>query len=395
MTPSNILILSANTGGGHASAAGALAEGFGGISDQVRVQIAHVLENASGATRNMSAFYNYLLRHRQDAMHAYYWLINKLRPNESRIILNEAYGYTRQLFDKVCPNALVSVHPMLQHLFAFTLKRLRLSDRVPLISVVTDPCYGFWRGWACNDVAHYFVASYGAQQQLLEYDVPAEKITVAGLPVNPKFTPVYGDERLAIRRNLGLSDDKLSVVLNAGWAGGGNFKKMLESLSRLSSDDPLTQKLEVVFIAGKNDRLRRYAEARAAQANIPVQVFGHTQLLHRWMQASDVMVSKLGGLTTFEAMACELPLLADCLTPPMPQEAHTASYIQACGTGRLLHNTHDLVTQMRSLTENPHQLQTMRNAAKRYGQPDAAHNIARQVLEMTQPHLVLPSGQPV
>ena len=39
------------------------------------------------------------------------------------------------------------------------------------------------------------------------------------------------------------------------------------------------------------------------------------------MSAANVMISKLGGLTTFEALACRVPIIADVITEPMPQEA--------------------------------------------------------------------------
>ncbi|MEB3205996.1 MAG: glycosyltransferase [Vampirovibrionales bacterium] len=385
------MILSANTGGGHGSAASALAESFTDLGalmgHQVRVQIAQVLENASLASRGMGEFYNFLLRHRQDWMHAYYWLVNHLRPNESRLLLNEAYGYTRQLFDKVCPSVLVSVHPMVQHLFAFTLKRLNLLDRVPLVSVVTDPYYGFWRGWACKDVAHYYVASQGAQQQLLEYGIAPEKITVAGMPIHERFRPVGPEDRQSIRRSLGLQRDRLSLFLNAGWAGGGNISKFLESISRLSSDDPLAKHLQLVFLAGRNEALRAQAEKLAAQSVLPIKVIGHTPHMHRLMQASDIMLSKVGGLTTFESMACELPMLVDCLTPPMPQEAHTARSIEATGAGICLHRPQDLLTTLRQLSAYPEQLGRMREATRRCHLPNAAQSIAGSVLSLVQPSL--------
>jgi UDP-N-acetylglucosamine:LPS N-acetylglucosamine transferase len=356
------------------------------MGHQVRVQITQVLENASLASRSMGEFYNYLLRHRQDWMHAYYWFVNHLRPNESRLLLNEAYGYTRQLFDKVCPSVLVSVHPMVQHLFAFTLKRLNLLDRVPLVSVVTDPYYGFWRGWACKDVAHYYVASVGAQQQLLEYGVVPDKITVTGMPIHERFRPVGQEDRQSIRRSLGLETDRLSVFLNAGWAGGGNIGKFLESITRLSADDPLTQHMQLVFLAGRNEALRVQAEKLAAQSVLPVKIIGHTPHMHRLMQASDVMLSKVGGLTTFEAMACELPMLVDCLTSPMPQEAHTARSIEATGAGVCLRRPGDLLASLRHLHQSPQQLETMREATRRCHLPHAAQSIAGSVLSLVMPH---------
>jgi len=45
------------------------------------------------------------------------------------------------------------------------------------------------------------------------------------------------------------------------------------------------------------------------------------------MGAANVMISKLGGLTTFEALACRLPIIADAITTPMPQEIGTANLV--------------------------------------------------------------------
>ena len=41
------------------------------------------------------------------------------------------------------------------------------------------------------------------------------------------------------------------------------------------------------------------------------------------MNAVDLMVTKAGGLTTFEAIARRLPMAIDIITEPMPQEAGT------------------------------------------------------------------------
>ncbi len=49
------------------------------------------------------------------------------------------------------------------------------------------------------------------------------------------------------------------------------------------------------------------------------------------MSAANVMISKLGGLTTFEALACRVPIIADLITEPMPQEAGTANLIEERG----------------------------------------------------------------
>jgi processive 1,2-diacylglycerol beta-glucosyltransferase len=207
------------------------------------------------------------------------------------------------------------------------------------------------------------------------------------MPIHERFQPVGSDDRQSIRRSLGLQSDRLSLFLNAGWAGGGNVSKFLESISRLSTDDPLTKHLQLVFLAGRNEALRTQAEKLAAQSALPIKVIGHTPHMHRLMQASDVMLSKVGGLTTFESMACELPMLVDCLTPPMPQEAHTARSIEATGAGICLHRPQDLLTTLRQLSAHPDQLGLMREATRRCHLPNAAQSIAGSVLSLVQPAL--------
>jgi hypothetical protein len=175
----NILILSSNTGGGHRSAAYALENSFLSLRpDRILVKIIQALEEGSILTHRLSDLYNYLLREHQDWMKYYFWAIEKLKPNESRLIFKAAMGYGLRLFERVVQSAIVSVHPMTQHFFSYILRKLHLRDRVPFYTVVTDPCDGFWRGWACQDVDHYFVASQEAKDQLVEYGIGSHRVSV-------------------------------------------------------------------------------------------------------------------------------------------------------------------------------------------------------------------------
>jgi len=66
------------------------------------------------------------------------------------------------------------------------LKELGLAERIPLVTVVTDPYYGFWKGWACDDVTLYLVASDEARRQLIDYGIAPERIKISGMPVSSK-----------------------------------------------------------------------------------------------------------------------------------------------------------------------------------------------------------------
>ncbi|MDX2084559.1 MAG: glycosyltransferase [Candidatus Melainabacteria bacterium] len=384
-TAANVLILSSDTGGGHQSAAQALESSLTsltGSSDRwIRVNVTRVLEEANVITRQMANLYNFLLRHRQDLMKYYFHWVDQFRPNESRFIFQAAFRYGRQVLESVTPDVIVSVHPMTHHFFAYLLRRFGLLDKIPLVSVVTDPCYGFWRGWACQDVQRYYVASTGARQQLMEYGVPDSRIAVAGMPVHQRFRPISTEEQRALRVAYGLDPDRFTVFLNAGWVGGGNIPKIYESLLQSPPES-----VQAVFLAGTNQRLYREISQLSASSPCPVRVVGYTANIHELMGLSDVMISKPGGLTTFEALACGVPIIADTVTEPMPQEAHTAGFIQEAGAGILLNSPEAIVSVIQSLVNSPEQFHRMRQVAVQLGKHGAADRIALDIANTWLPN---------
>nr|MBA3248290.1 glycosyltransferase [Pyrinomonadaceae bacterium] len=290
-------------------------------------------------------------------------------------------GYMHDLFERWCPHVVVSVHPLTQHVLARVLKELKLADTIPLVTVVTDPCYGFWRGWACDDVRLYLVATEEAKQQLIDYGVAPERIKVSGMPVHPKFE--MPDERTAqaARSALGLDPEKFTVFVNAGWAGGGNIPEIFRELVRGDLD------VQAIFLAGKNEELRVEAESLAARAKFPVKVIGYSEQVEQLMHAASVMVSKLGGLTTFEALACRVPIIADAITPPMPQESGAGALLAKRGAGVLLNRAKDIVPTVRRMVEDACYYATMRAATSGLALPHSTKRIVEEIAALLPPAL--------
>jgi UDP-N-acetylglucosamine:LPS N-acetylglucosamine transferase len=97
------------------------------------------------------------------------------------------------------------------------------------------------------------------------------------------------------------------------------------------------------------------------------------------MQSANVMVSKLGGLTTFEALACRLPIIADATTPPMPQEAGTVALLKSRGAGILLENSSDIVPTIRGLLGDPRKYADMKAATAGLAIPNSTRNIIEEI----------------
>jgi UDP-N-acetylglucosamine:LPS N-acetylglucosamine transferase len=370
-----ILIISSDTGGGHRSAAAAIAEGVTKFwkGESAVVKIVKAVEESHHVTEKLVNVYNWVLKNRQHWMKYLYWFINKIRPETREFFMKRCIGFCKDVFEKWCPHIIVSVHPLTQHIFARILRELNLSGQIPLVTVVTDPCYGFWKGWACDDVSLYLVANEDAERQLIDYGVSPEKIKISGMPVHPKFHEVSEKDAQTARTAFGLDAEKFTVFVNAGWIGGGNIPQIFREFVRGDLD------VQAIFLAGKNDELKREAEELAKTAKFPIKVIGYSDDIEKIMQSANVMISKLGGLTTFEALACRLPIIADATTPPMPQEAGTVKLIREKGAGILLEKSSDIVLTIQSLVNNSDKYTAMKAATVNLAIPDSTKKIIEEI----------------
>ncbi len=125
--------------------------------------------------------------------------------------------------------------------------------------------------------------------------------------------------------------------------------------------------------------LRADAEAMAQEASFPIKVIGYSEHVEQLMGAANVMISKLGGLTTFEAFDCRLPIIADGITPPMPQEAGAASLLVKRGAGVLLQRATDIVPVIRRMVEDTAHYSAMRAATIGLAIPNATRQIVEEI----------------
>src|SRR4028118_230980 len=133
-----ILIISSDTGGGHRSAAVAIAAGlqkfFAGNSYAVRV--VRAIEESHSISARLVNLYNWVLRHRQHWMKYLYWAVNRFRPETREFFYRRRVGYVGELFERWCPHVVVSVHPLTQHAIGRVFRELNPGDKIPLRTVL-------------------------------------------------------------------------------------------------------------------------------------------------------------------------------------------------------------------------------------------------------------------
>jgi spore coat polysaccharide biosynthesis predicted glycosyltransferase SpsG len=205
---------------------------------------------------------------------------------------------------------------MSNHYLARSIKDSGLTN-TRLIVVVTDPNGKLWEGWACTDADLIIVPNLAAKNKLLEWGIAEEKLEVVGMPIHPNFLKPAVDTREKFLSHLGLNPEIFTLCINAGWAGGGNMIAIYKALQRTKKN------VQVIFLCGTNTKLYNKMSKLAVPSKLPTEVLPFHDNMSELMNAVDLMVTKAGGLTTFEAIARRLPMAIDVITEPMPQEAGT------------------------------------------------------------------------
>jgi len=253
----------------------------------------------------------------------------------------------------------------------FSLFRERGLVAVPVYCAVTD--YSIHPIWIYPGVDHYFVATEAAKEQLVATGVvPADRIEVTGVPIDPKFATGVGME--AARRELGLDPDpnRLTLLLMGGGFGWGPMEEMVDVVLRLP------ESVQALVIAGRNDALKLRLAERVVGQEHRIKVHGFTDRVHLFLEAADLLVGKAGGLTSSEAMARGVPIVA--LRPIPGQEERNVDYLQESGAAVRVHDLFDLRVKLAHFLAAPADLERMRANARAIGRPDSAFRVARSIL---------------
>jgi processive 1,2-diacylglycerol beta-glucosyltransferase len=100
--------------------------------------------------------------------------------------------------------------------------------------------------------------------------------------------------------------------------------------------------------------------------------------MHEFMDASDIIVGKSGGLTTSEMLTKNKPLV---IIDPIPgQEQINCEYLLESGVAARLFDIEDASDKINSIINDPSKIKKMSDSAKKIMKPFAANTIVHDVL---------------
>jgi processive 1,2-diacylglycerol beta-glucosyltransferase len=230
-----------------------------------------------------------------------------------------------------------------------------------LVVVVTD--FDVHKIWLIEGVDEYCVASNYTKERLVAMGVDAQKVFVTGIPLDEKFTQVR--DKAATRRKLGLEPGLFTVLVSTSSFGFGPIEELAEYFKGL----------QVIIICGHNEKLYGRLLARG---NPHHKICRFVDNMEEMMAASDVMVTKPGGLSVTEALANNLPLVFFSAIPG--QEAGNVRVLAVNGIGLSGMPLRDLASEVLGLSASPAALEDARQKTKALAKPNSVGDIISRLV---------------
>jgi processive 1,2-diacylglycerol beta-glucosyltransferase len=303
------------------------------------------------------------------------WKGDAVRTQLDRLNTQKLIKFIRE-FD---PHITVCTHFMPAGIISHLQEQGRLRTHHSI--VVTDfDCHAMWLS---RMFQRYFVALDETKAHLEALGLPAERITVSGIPIDPIFAePV---DRPTTRAAYGMHPEKTTLLLSAGALGVGPTEHVVERLKHLRHD------VQTIVTCGRSEEVRARVTEAVGDARERFCILGYSDRMHELMRISDLFIGKPGGLTTSEALACGLPM---AVFSPIPgQEERNSDHLLEEGAGIRCNELTTLPFKIDRLLDDPERLAAMRRAAAALGRPRAAQTVVQTLLDDHLPPLILAAEQ--
>lgn len=244
-----------------------------------------------------------------------------------------------ELLDEREPDVVIATHPLCAQLVSRCKKRGRFSG--VLLTCVTDVTgHGEWLNRGCDG---YLVGAEAVKDSFVERGVDPERIAVTGIPVRREFKEMD---------KPGPTGEKHLLIMG----GGLGLLPRDDEFYGLVNDLP---GVKTTLITGGNRKLFDRLVSRYPN----IQVLGYTPEVYAYMRRSDLVLSKPGGATTFEAIFSATPILA--WEPIWEQERRNADFLIREGIGRIAGKDKDTCfAALEELLSDPAALEEMSRRMK-------------------------------
>jgi processive 1,2-diacylglycerol beta-glucosyltransferase len=366
----DVLILMASYGAGHRQAARAIGEALRDARPELSIATADYVDLVSPAfNRVTQSAYVLSVKYVPAAFGWFYHGTSRIGPRSGFQRYLNSLGRRRvlRLLDLRQPRVVVCTFPTQAGVISELVGRGAV--RVPTVTIITDNT--IHSQWIHPHTDEYCVSAEEIAAGVVSRGIPAARVHTTGIPIRPVFRQRF--DRAETLRRLDLDPERPTVLVMSG--AFGMLTGVVAACRALLS---LPQTPQIVLVTGRDRKLAEDVRLALGGPDRPLRVLGFVDEIAPLMQATDVLVTKAGGLTTSEALASRLPMV---IYKPIPgQEQANTAFLTRHGAARSVRTARQLAATVRELLGQPERLDAMRAACERLGRPDAAAAVAEVVL---------------
>lgn len=293
----DILILTASFGSGHSSVSKAITEYVHSHDSTLIIKTKDLYEIINPLfNKSMYKGYELLVRYGYKVYNYEYY-----RKNNNQNLRNVYTSSKRSLnkldkyINEVKPGLIISTFPSCSGYISRYKKMYEKT--IPLVTCITDVVDS--DEWLYDETDIYFVAVEEIKNRLINKGVNKDKVMTTGIPIRSNF--IVHKNKTHIKEALGFAKEDKVILIMGGSLGiipeDEAFYKWLKKYN----------KLKVVILTGKNKKLFKKLNKYNKIKNI--QVIDYTDKVADFMKAADLLITKAGGISLFEAIASKLPFI--------------------------------------------------------------------------------------
>ena len=362
----NILIFTASTGGGHKRAAAAIEAKINTLSPETEVNVVDGMK-AIGKfyDKTVCKGYHIMATKTPSVYGKLYRLTDESKPIAKAVVKSNEIMATKllEVIEKYNPDIIIICHAFITNMVSRLKGKGKIRAKV--ISLITD--YDSHRTYISPNIDAFVLAEPQMKRKLCEeYDVPESKIFPLGIPTFDRSSVSETKEEICHRERL---NPNLPIVLMmAGSFGVTGVLDFYEQLAKKSD------KIQIVVITGRNIRLFDHLDKKIQELGTSK----NTKLLYfvdnveDYMHIADLIVTKPGGLTVTESIACNLPMAIYSAFPG--QEADNVDFLLKQNAAFLVDKKNG-ADEILELLRSPEKLNSMKESCRRLALPNAAEDI--------------------
>ena len=334
-----LLILTGKFGMGHYSVSEAIGQEISSRDSNIEVSIVDILDYLMPtASKILYKSFNTLVTKWSNL----YNFVNI--NNEDNNIKTFNYFFVKgldRLFLEFNPDIVIStLHISSQYISKY--KSLKKSN-IPLFTFITD--ISSHSEWIHKNTDFYFVGDISIKKSLIDKGIDENKIIVSGIPVKQGFK----DKIIKFDKNK----SKESLIMGGGLGLISFNKNLFESLNN-------EKNIKTTVITGNNKKM--FEQLKSKYKNI--EVLGYTNKIDFYMKRADLIISKSGGITLFEAIYSETPIYV--VNPFLLQEVKNAKFIEKRKIGQVVWNEEmDIAKDILSLINDDKAILKMKSNMKK------------------------------